>query len=107
MRPGVGTGVFLIKDDKFLLGRRIDPTGYGDGRFSLPGGHVEFGETLEQGAMREVFEETGYYPKIQPTLLGFCNTVASEHHKHYVTFFFSVLVTEAKTTCVTPLVKNY
>lgn len=50
-------GVFVIKYRKILLGRRKNA--HGDRTWSLPGGHLEFNEELEQCAKREVVEETG------------------------------------------------
>jgi 8-oxo-dGTP diphosphatase len=72
-RPGVGFGVLLLKDGKFLLGRRhADPTKadselHGEGTWTMPGGKLEFGESFEDGARREVMEETGI--TIDPTKL--------------------------------------
>jgi ADP-ribose pyrophosphatase YjhB (NUDIX family) len=45
----VGDGVLLVR-------RGIEP---GKGQLALPGGYVNFGETWEQAAVRETFEETG------------------------------------------------
>jgi 8-oxo-dGTP diphosphatase len=56
-RPKVGVGVFIIKDKKILMGKRINS--HGEGTWSLPGGHLEFFETFEDCAKREVMEETG------------------------------------------------
>ena len=56
-RPKVGIGVLIVKDGKILLGERIGA--HGSGLFALPGGHLEFGETFEETARREVEEETG------------------------------------------------
>ncbi|XP_075496079.1 nudix hydrolase 1-like [Primulina tabacum] len=53
----VGVGVFLLKGTKVLLGRRRTAVGFGT--FALPGGHLEFGESFEGCAVREVKEETG------------------------------------------------
>lgn len=50
--------IVLIKENKILLMKRYN-TGYEDGRYSLPGGHVEKGEEIKQAAIREVNEEIG------------------------------------------------
>ncbi len=64
-RVGVGFGVMLLKDNKVLLGHRhIDPKKadselHGEGTWTMPGGKLEYGESFEEGALREVIEETG------------------------------------------------
>jgi len=57
MRPIVGIGVLIIKDGKVLLGKRNKRPG--ENTYSLPGGKLEFGESFEECAKREVREETG------------------------------------------------
>ena len=53
----VGVGVFVVKNDKFLVQKRIGA--HGANTWAPPGGHMEFGETWEQTTVREVHEETG------------------------------------------------
>ena len=56
-RPVLGVGALIIEDNKILLVERGgEPL---KGYWSLPGGAVETGETLEQAVRREVLEETG------------------------------------------------
>jgi 8-oxo-dGTP diphosphatase len=55
--PIVGVGAVVIDGTKVLLIRRGNPPLKGE--WSLPGGALELGETLQQGVVREVFEETG------------------------------------------------
>lgn len=50
--------VILIKDAKCLVLDEVDDDGVR--RLNTPGGHVEMGETLVSGAIREVKEETGF-----------------------------------------------
>ena len=56
-RPIVGVGAIIIENGRILLEKRKnDP---GRGKWSIPGGLVELGESLEQTVIREVQEETG------------------------------------------------
>jgi mutator protein MutT len=53
--PIVGVGAVIIKGEEVLLARRGKEPGYG--KWSIPGGAVELGETLEEAVIREVCEE--------------------------------------------------
>jgi 8-oxo-dGTP diphosphatase len=60
--PIVGVGAVVVDGDRVLLVRRgQEPL---KGEWSLPGGVLELGETLEQGVCREVLEETGLHVKV-------------------------------------------
>lgn len=60
---------FFLKDNKILLGKRKGS--HGAGLYSLPGGHLEKGETMVQSAVREIEEETGI--NISPTNINLSN----------------------------------
>lgn len=64
-RPKVGVGVIIQNSaNEILIGKRI---GSHAPLFSIPGGHLENGESFEAAAIKEVFEETGliiYNPKV-------------------------------------------
>jgi 8-oxo-dGTP diphosphatase len=53
----VGVGGVVIDNGRALLIRRASPPLQGE--WSIPGGLLEVGETLEQGVARELAEETG------------------------------------------------
>ncbi len=53
----VGIGVMIFKDGKVLLGKR--KSSHGAGEYAWPGGHLEYMESFEDCAKREVQEETG------------------------------------------------
>jgi 8-oxo-dGTP diphosphatase len=59
----VGVGVVVLEGEQVLLIQRGKPPKLGE--WSLPGGHVELGESLKAAAQREVSEETGLSVVIQ------------------------------------------
>ena len=63
-RPVIGVGAIVLDGDRVLLIKRAhEPL---KGQWSLPGGGVEVGETLEQATAREVREETGLDVEVGP-----------------------------------------
>ncbi len=62
VRPHIGVGILLVRDDNLLLvKRKFDPDA---GYWSIPGGHLELGERTRRAAEREGFEETGFKVKV-------------------------------------------
>lgn len=65
-RPFVGVGAVIVRDGKVLLvKRKYEPLA---GQWSLPGGAVEVGETLEACLVREMLEETGLEVRVGPVI---------------------------------------
>lgn len=60
--------LILIKNNQILLLRRFN-TGYEDGKYTLPSGHLNGDEPATQAIAREAFEEVGI--KVKPTDLKF------------------------------------
>jgi len=56
-RPCVAVGAVVFKDGRVLLVRRGQPPA--QDLWAIPGGKVGLGETLQEAAEREIFEETG------------------------------------------------
>ncbi len=83
-RPAIGVGAIIQRNGKVLLGLRKGA--HGDGCWQFPGGHLEYGESVEGCACREVLEETGLI--LTHTRTGpFTNDVFEDEGKHYVTLF--------------------
>ena len=64
-RPVVGVGAVILEGDKILLEKRKNMPS--KGKWSVPGGLVELGESVENAVVREVKEETGldvYAPRL-------------------------------------------
>lgn len=58
--PTLAASAAVFRDGKVLIARRVAPPAL----WSLPGGRLERGETPEQAAERELFEETGVKAEI-------------------------------------------
>jgi len=69
----IGVGA-IVEDDKgriLLVKHKPERKGYWQGKWICPGGQLNLGETLEDGARREVKEETGLDIDIRKLLLPF------------------------------------
>lgn len=84
-QPRVGLGVIVTRGSEVLLVRRRNV--HGDGTWSTPGGHIDFGETPEDCASREVFEETGVTIS-DIAFRAMTNDVFPAQGRHYVTLWF-------------------
>lgn len=82
--PRIGVGVLVMRNDRILLGQRAGS--HGAGTWAPPGGHLEYGESIEQCAIREVAEETGLCI-LNVTHGPYTNDVFVSEGKHYVTLF--------------------
>ena len=68
-RPVVGIGAVVIHEGRVLLVRRgVAPS---RGLWAVPGGALELGETLQQGAEREILEETGVAIRAREPICAF------------------------------------
>jgi ADP-ribose pyrophosphatase len=84
-RPIVGVGAVIIAENRVLLARRAKPPLMG--RWSLPGGVVELGETLRAATEREALEETGLVIKAGEVLEVFDRIIPGADGRtqyHYV-----------------------
>jgi len=98
-RPSIGVGVLIVKDGKILLGKRKGVCG--DGLWSFPGGHLEWNESIESCAQREVLEETGLTISL-PKKVTFINDIFLKEDKHYVTFYMIAEWVKGEATNMEP-----
>lgn len=87
-RTRVGVGVIVVREGRVLLGRRRGS--HGAGTWALPGGNLEYGETVESCAYRELLEETGMQlDSVRPA--PFTVDHFPEQDRHYVTLFVEAI----------------
>jgi 8-oxo-dGTP diphosphatase len=84
-QPIVGVGAVIVQDGNVVLvKRKYEPLA---GQWSLPGGRLELGETLEAGLAREMLEETGLEVEVGPIVDVFDRILLDPERRvryHYV-----------------------
>jgi len=86
-RPEVAVGAICVQDDALLLIRR----GHGPaaGRWSVPSGRIERGETAAEAVVRELMEETSL-AGVCGGLIGWAELISDE--AHFVVLNFEVIM---------------
>ena len=84
-KPRITSAVLVTKDDKFLLAER-NKENY-NGYWIIPGGGVEFGETTQEAAVREIKEETNLEVDITQ-LIGYKEIINVPGSYHSIVFFY-------------------
>ena len=87
-RPEVAVGAVCTHAESLLLVRR--GRGPAAGEWSVPGGHVEGGETLHEAVVRETYEETGLEVVVD-RFLGWVERIDDPHHHVILDFAVTAL----------------
>lgn len=99
---GVGAGALLLNEKKQVLLSLRGPLAKNErGKWEIPGGQVEFGETLEEGLKREVKEELGIEIEIVE-MLDVYNHILPDEHQHWVSPTFVCRIVKGKPTIMEP-----
>jgi len=98
-RPRVGLAAVAVREGEILLGKRKGVIG--DATWAPPGGHLEYGESVEECASRELLEETGLVAK---TLIRgpYTNNLIAPNNQHYITLFVLISEFEGEVKCQEP-----
>lgn len=91
--------LFFFRGDEVLLLRRFH-TGYRDGWYSVPAGHLDGGETVLAAAVREAREEVGV--GIDPSALTFSSVMHRNEGDERIDFFVHVHVWEGEPVNAEP-----
>lgn len=91
--PSVAVDGIIIKNDKIVLIKRGDDP-FKD-RYALPGGFVDYGETVEDAVIREVKEETGLVVDVYD-LLGVYSAKDRDPRSHVMSVVFIIKIISGK-----------
>jgi 8-oxo-dGTP diphosphatase len=97
----IGCEAFIVRDDKVLLLKRGNVDG--EGTWSLPGGHLDFMERIDDGLIRELKEELNVVisPK-DTTLIAVTDDLRPKLNQHYLHMTFRVNIGDQEPECMEP-----
>jgi mutator protein MutT len=88
-RPVVGVAAIVTDNDRFLVAERL--SGKMQGMYGAPGGHIEWVETFEEAAVRELQEETGLVAAASDcVVVGVDQEYEPDEDHHWVVIFVRV-----------------
>jgi len=80
---GIGVGAAIIRDGKLLIQKRSQNARTEKGKWEIPGGGIEYGETQEQALKREVKEETCLEIELIE-LLNVSDHISRKDNQHWI-----------------------
>jgi 8-oxo-dGTP diphosphatase len=95
----VGVGIIISKEKQVLLIKRSNA--HGEGTWAPPGGHLEYGESPQQCAIREAQEEAGV-TIINPVFRAITNDVFEQERRHYLTVWMEGTYVSGEPTVQSP-----
>ncbi len=99
---GVGVGAILVNSDgKVFLSKRGPLAKNERGKWEIPGGALEFGETFEQAIIRETFEEFGIKIKVKK-LLHLTDHILPDEKQHWVAPSYICEIVEGTPSIMEP-----
>lgn len=99
---GVGVGaIFIDEKGRILLAKRSQQAKNEKGLWEIPGGAVEFGETLHEALIREMREELGVEINVGE-LVQLCDHLLPDEGQHWVAPTFICTITSGNPTIMEP-----
>lgn len=83
MKQVITASAFIHKDNKVLLVKRSSSETFAPDFWELPGGHLDYGETIDEGLRREANEELGIDITVYDSIHSF-TYVIEEEQSHFV-----------------------
>lgn len=99
---GVGVGALILNSEgKLLIAQRGPKAKNERGRWEIPGGGVEFGETFEHAIIREIREELAVEIEVG-ALLALCDHIIPDEHQHWVSPTYFARITSGEPRILEP-----
>ncbi len=87
--PGAAVRAIIVDSEGRILFLKRQNTRYSDGQWCLPGGKVEFGQTVEEAVVKEVAEETSLRCTECRFLFYMDSLPNIENENHFINFYFA------------------